>query len=388
MTGAMYAAIAGLRTHMQNLNVIGNNVANVNTYGYKSARSVFKTALYTTLSGGSDGTTVVGGANPSQIGYGSTMGSIGIDMSTGNYAVTGMATDLMLDGDGFFILSDKTTAEQFNGTGTDQAVLDGMNLTRVGDFMFGPDGYLAKEDGSGVVYGFLCTGYDTNGNPTYSDQLVPIRLPGLKVNEDGTKEVVYPSVDPDTKRLQDATHEVTNGADTVEEPYPKVELSGITIDRNTGTITGTTKDTNELITIGVIAVGNVKNPNGVTNLGDNYYQAGAGSGGLSVSLLGGAAQTMFGTPADPAGKAYYMNQSLANNQAGGGNNNAADDAPDSCRLRSGGKTRVLQNGLEMSKTDLAQEISQMILTQRGYQANTRIITVTDSMLEELVNMKR
>ena len=117
----MYAAIAGLRTHMQNLNVIGNNVANVNTYGYKSARSVFKTALYTTLSGGSDGTTVVGGANPSQIGYGSTMGSIGIDMSTGNYAVTGMATDLMLDGDGFFILSDKTTAEQFNGTGTDQA---------------------------------------------------------------------------------------------------------------------------------------------------------------------------------------------------------------------------------------------------------------------------
>ncbi len=389
MTGAMYAAIAGLRTHMQNLNVIGNNVANVNTYGYKSARSVFKTALYTTLSGGSDGTTVVGGANPSQIGYGSTMGSIGIDMSTGNYAVTGMATDLMLDGDGFFIISDKTTAEQFNGTGTDQAVLDGMNLTRVGNFMFGPDGYLAKEDGSGVVYGFLCTGYDTNGNPTYSDQLVPIRLPGLKVNEDGTKEVVYPTTDAGGNGGQgQGGGRLTDAADDDGNPYAKVELSGITIDRNTGTITGTTKDTNELITIGVIAVGNVKNPNGVTNLGDNYYQAGAGSGGLSVSLLGGAAQTMFGTPADPAGKAYYMNQSLANNQAGGGNNNAADDAPDSCRLRSGGKTRVLQNGLEMSKTDLAQEISQMILTQRGYQANTRIITVTDSMLEELVNMKR
>ena len=52
------------------------------------------------------------------------------------------------------------------------------------------------------------------------------------------------------------------------------------------------------------------------------------------------------------------------------------------------ETHVISNGLEMSKTDLAQEISQMILTQRGYQANTRIITVTDSMLEELVNMKR
>lgn len=394
MTGAMYAAIAGLRTHMQNLNVIGNNVANVNTYGYKSARSVFKTALYTTLSGGSDGTAVLGGANPSQIGYGATMGSIGIDMSTGNYAVTGMATDLMLDGEGFFILNDKTTADQFDGTGGDQSVLNGMKLTRVGNFTFGPDGYLAKEDDGQCVYGFLCTGYDQNGNATYSDQLVPIRLPGLRVNDDGTKEVVYPSVQPaaggqgqGNGHLTDATHEVTVGGQTVTEPYAKVELSGITIDKNTGIITGTTKDTNELITIGVIAVGNVKNPNGVTNLGDNYYQAGEGSGGLSVSLLGGAAQSMFGTPTDPSGKAYYMNQSLVNNQQGGGNGNA-DEVSDACRLRSGGKTRVLQNGLEMSKTDLAQEISQMILTQRGYQANTRIITVTDSMLEELVNMKR
>ena len=125
----MYAAIAGLRTHMQNLNVIGNNVANVNTYGYKSARSVFKTSLYTSLSGGSDGTTVLGGANPSQIGYGATMGSVGIDMSTGNYAVTGMATDLMLDGAGFFVLGDKTTAQQFDGTGGDQSAVSYTHLT-------------------------------------------------------------------------------------------------------------------------------------------------------------------------------------------------------------------------------------------------------------------
>ena len=139
----MYAAIAGLRTHMQNLNVIGNNVANVNTYGYKAARSVFKTSLYTTLSGGSDGTTVLGGANPSQIGYGANMGSVGIDMSTGNYAVTGRNCDLMLDGDGFFIMGTKDLV--FTGTGTDQAVLDGMNLTRTGNFDFGADGYLARD---------------------------------------------------------------------------------------------------------------------------------------------------------------------------------------------------------------------------------------------------
>ena len=80
MTGSMYAAIAGLKTHMQNLNVIGNNIANVNTQGYKASRAVFKTSIYTTLSGGSNGTAVAGGRNPSQIGYGSNVANVGIDM--------------------------------------------------------------------------------------------------------------------------------------------------------------------------------------------------------------------------------------------------------------------------------------------------------------------
>ena len=400
MTGAMYAAIAGLRTHMQNLNVIGNNVANVNTYGYKSARSVFKTSLYTSLSGGSDGTTVLGGANPSQIGYGATMGSVGIDMSTGNYAVTGMATDLMLDGAGFFVLGDKTTAQQFDGTGGDQSVLNGMTLTRVGNFTFGADGYLAKEDDGMCVYGFQCTGYDEKtGKPIFSDQLVPIRYPGVKRTTDPdsgetTVELVWPSTKADETGLRegylgDAGQEVEvtggNATQKVIEPYPKAKFSGITFDKNTGVITGTCDDTGELVTIGIIAVGQVRNPNGVTNLGDNYYQAGEGSGGLSMALLGGAGESIWGT------KVSYMNQSLrqdANTPGGGNGNDPAADIADVCRLRTGGKTRVLQNGLEMSKTDLAQEISQMILTQRGYQANTRIITVTDSMLEELVNMKR
>jgi len=392
----MYAAIAGLRTHMQNLNVIGNNVANVNTYGYKSARSVFKTSLYTTLSGGSDGTNVLGGANPSQIGYGAEMGSVGIDMSTGNYAVTGRPMDWMLDGEGFFVCADKTVASQFNGTVTDQDVLNGMKLTRVGNLEFGADGYLAKEDDGMCIYGFQCIGTDDNGKPIFSDQLVPIRYPGLKVTVDETtgkrtKEIVYPAavdeagVAVPNGPIRDQTQKV-EAADGTEydEPYPKVKMSGITIDKNTGIITGTCDDTNELITIGILAVGQVKNPNGVTNLGDNYYQAGEGSGGLSVSLLGGAASSINfnGRGAQGEDTAVYMNQSLRAD--------ADDDAAtaDCCRLLSGGQTRVLASGLEMSKTDLAQEISQMILTQRGYQANTRIITVTDSMLEELVNMKR
>ena len=81
MTGAMYAAIGGLKSHMSKLNVIGNNVANVNTYGYKAQRMTFKESIYTTSKSGSNGGVTSGGNNPSQIGYGCSVGSIDLNMS-------------------------------------------------------------------------------------------------------------------------------------------------------------------------------------------------------------------------------------------------------------------------------------------------------------------
>lgn len=419
MTGAMYAAIAGLRTHMQNLNVIGNNVANVNTTGYKSARSVFRTSIYTTLTGGSDGTATVGGRNPSQIGYGANVSSVDIDMSTGNYAVTGNPTDMMLDGDGFFLVGDKTIAQNFTGNATDVSMLTSLTLSRTGDFGFKADGYLTDARGN-VVYGFLCTGVwgDANhpvatmpkgakeGDAVFSDQLVPLRQPRVWKDGDGAMHVGYPRVgggiqqedtannivgdpnkdfDPPADYLKDDTHLLDYGSykdangNIVESEYSLAYFTNITVDNATGMITATCSDVgNQVITIGCVAVGSVTNPNGVTQIGNTYYQAGEGSGDLVINTLGGAGENMG---------IYYANGSLA----GDGKTNMTltdEKAIDGNRLRNGGKTGIISGGLEMSKTDLAQEISQMILTQRGYQANTRIITVTDSMLEELVNMKR
>ncbi len=461
----MYAAIAGLRTHMQNLNVIGNNVANVNTQSYKSARSVFKTAIYTTLSGGSDGTQVVGGANPSQIGYGSNMASVGIDMSTGNYAVTGNATDMMLDGDGFFLMGNKDVADTFNGSNGDVSKLTSLTLTRLGNFGFKADGYLTNDDL--CVYGFMCIGVwgdDAHpleiegengattpapgslgkkaGDPIFSDQLVPIRFPGVRMteryyDEEGVElagqdlataqglnatqlaargwtvqevgEIMYATTGSDgIGKLQDAYYYVDPATGEAVEPgadgtlpegavktlYSKAQFTGITVDQKTGLITGTSNETNEVVTIGCVAVGQVTNPNGVTQIGNSYYNAGAGSGDLTISVLGGGASALG---------INYVNGELTRARAqaeagtggadgtggtGGDTNTVEVEYAEGMRIRNGGKTKILSNGLEMSKTDLAQEISNMILTQRGYQANTRIITVTDSMLEELVNMKR
>ena len=158
----MYAAVAGLKAHMQNLNVIGNNVANVNTQGYKAGRSVFRTSIYTSLNGGSNGTDTVGGRNPSQIGYGSVLSSVDIDMSTGTYNPTGKATDCMIDGEGFFLVGTKDIAnslyydyagyQDVQGGMFDPQGTTALTLTRTGNFEFKADGYLTDNLGN-VAYG-------------------------------------------------------------------------------------------------------------------------------------------------------------------------------------------------------------------------------------------
>lgn len=440
----MYAAIAGLKAHMQNLNVIGNNVANVNTQGYKSARAVFKTSIYTTTSGGSNGSANIGGKNPAQIGYGANIGAIDIDMSSGNYSITGKTTDLMIDGQGFFLVGTKDIARNFTGTANDvgsSGAFTSLTLTRVGDFDIMPDGYLSKNDDGMCVYGFLCTGVATLedvtagkaakvGDPMFSDQLVPIRMPRVYKDSEGAMKIGYPRAgggidkgtaagtntpavpgDAAAKEFEDAMNaaggntdskylldygayeKVTGGTggtggttEVVESSYSQGTFSNISFDQNTGVITATCDDLGgQTVTIGCIAVGNVTNPNGVTQIGSSYYKAGQGAGELTISTMGGGKDLGI----------YYVNGSMTYTSTAGGNNThagsvnmpMADGTIDGARLRSS-SSKLLSNGLEMSKTDLAQEIANMIVTQRGYQANTRIITVTDSMLEELVNMKR
>ncbi len=416
MTGAMYAGIAGLKTHMQNLNVIGNNIANINTDGYKAGRSVFQTALYTQVRGGSDGSTTVGARNPAQLGYGVALGTVDIDMSTGSYKPTGKTTDCMLDGDGFLLMGDKTVAGVIDPTQPN--TFTALTLSRTGDIEFKSDGYLSNRNGD-VVYGFLTIGTDAEGKPIFSDQLVPIRLPRMEStyeNKDGKpvvtkkndqtgemeyfladdkgeatgnplkkedivvkKTVRYPTAykDDDGKPALPGQKD-DQGADIevdavplqdYDDKMPFAEFDTISFDENTGLISGTTKDTGERVVIGMFAIGNVTNPNGVTQISATQYKAGAGSGDLTISTLGNAGADVG---------IEFVNGSLHGDAELG----------DAARVNSAGSTALITGGLEMSKTDLATEIANMITTQRGYQANTRIITVTDSMLEELVNMKR
>ena len=123
-------------------------------------------------------------------------------------------------------------------------------------------------------------------------------------------------------------------------------------------------DGGDPITVGVIAVGSVINPNGLTKLSNGYYQGGNNAGDMTV-----------GTCTGVLGDAYL-------------NNMPADTATSDLAIGKGGTTKIIAGGLESSKTDIAVEFADLITAQRGFQANTKIITVTDEMLSDLVSMKR
>lgn len=455
MTGAMYAAVSGLKAHMSALNVIGQNISNVNTNAYKATRYTFLEALYTSVRGGSDGSNLLGGKNPAQVGYGSSIGTIDLDMSTKNYTPTGKATDIMIDGDGFLIVGDK--GGTFGTTGTKD--LSDMYLTRLGNLEFDNQGYLVDGQGQ-VVYGYLSVksplyeaaaaygtsltkpdpndatktlegidalntvksvmenaaanppptgqgvetafkdksfyvndkgqvvqaklkdGKTESGNPddydfmvvdefTPAPVLTPIRIP----MRDENGSAVYPTWNKETGTIDDGSS--VNG---------RIVKDSVSIDENTGRITCTT-ESGEAVVVGSIAIAKVENPNGVTHVDGHYYQALAGAGRVSLTSIGHSVKN-----ASDADSPFHWNYTR---DATTGEIDITQDPtevnevlPGEMGISSSGSTKVISNGLESSGTDLATEISNMIMVQRGYQANTRIVTVTDSMLEELVNMKR
>ena len=425
MTGAMYAAVSGLKAHMNALNVIGNNISNVNTLAYKATRYTFNESLYTSSRSGSNGTDQVGGRNPAQIGYGCSIGTIDLDMSTKNYTPTGRPLDTMIDGDGFFMVGDKTKL----GVRT-QDMLQGMRLTRLGNFEFDSQGWLVDGNGN-VVYGFLrmttpdtvykaqlTDGVATDEDLTYPSEddvpenaltspiLTGFRYPNCVLYTNPTTGnaetiIVWPrlvdgqvvdieSLDDLQTALADPAYLAQYSADdlavlqgtTEGEEQPKLEFGRlqpdtVSIDEKSGAITIVTKDEKQFV-IGYLALAKVDNPNGVTHVDGRYYQAMGGAGNVHLTSVGGAIQFVPGAGGEGDEEGIVWTYGVDEN----------GNPFSNLTVESSGGTNLVTGGLESSGTDLATEISNMVVIQRGYQANTRIVSVTDSMLEELVNMKR
>lgn len=306
MVRSMFAAVSGLRTHQAKMDVIGNNIANVNTWGFKSGKMSFRDTMYQTTSPSSGGSTAVGGrggVNANQVGYGVTAGSISYDMSKGAPVPTGRGLDCAIDGSGFFIIGPMIQNGSVSLAGGADIKNSGFFLSRVGIFEVDANGYL-KDDTGNYIYGFANQDYINNNLDMTS--LSVLKLP---------------------------TKQDLGGTGTELAEFVSYEI------KKDGSILGITKE-NKTVTIGKIALAGVQNVNGIEKTSGYAYTIGSNAGAVSV------------------------------NEGG----TAVGD--------------ILSNHLEQAKVDLASEMTDMITTQRGFQANSKIITVTDQMLEELVNLKR
>ncbi len=290
---ALYSGVSGMRSHQTKMDVIGNNIANVNTYGFKTQRATFRDIYYQTIKNPGAPGDDRGGTNASQVGYGAQIGSVDTIHTISGYSPTNKSTDIYINGEGYLAVK-STSGETL--------------YTRLGALNFDEAGNLVD------VNGYRVLGWDN----------------------DGTNEIDTDTVDGIEKINLEDTLAVDLDVIVIND-YDK--YNNITINSD-GSITAV--DENDVIVpIGAIPVFKIPNQDALILEGNSYYTAGNNTGTPIVNTPG-----------------------------------------------AGGTGALVTGGLEMSNVDLANEFSDMIITQRGYQANTKIISVVDQMLEELVNLKR
>lgn len=152
MMRSLYSGVSGLRNHQTRMDVIGNNIANINTFGFKSSRVSFSDIMSQTMRSGTSPDAYHGGINPVQVGLGMGVASIGQRHLQGSIMTTGMTTDLAIEGDGFFIVSDG--AEEYY-TRTNMFQFDGMGRLVDPSSGFVLQGTMANEEGELTASGSL-----------------------------------------------------------------------------------------------------------------------------------------------------------------------------------------------------------------------------------------
>jgi len=289
MVPSLLSAISGLQNFQQQMDVIGNNIANVNTTGFKSARVDYADSFSQTLQDSSAATAGTSGTSAMQVGTGVTSAAIRNLYTQGAIATTGLGTDLAIEGEGYFVVRDIISNEIF--------------VTRAGDFRVDSNGYLVTNTGH-RVQGDNIDSTTTPPTPTYGD---------LQINLTGV---------PTT-----------------------AAITSFSIN-NTGEIWLSLSDATN-VRRGQILLQNFTDPQGLVKNGNNLY-SGIGAAGP----LGGPT------------------------------------APNAALPGTSGLGYIKSGKLELSNVDLAQEFSTMITAQRAFQATARVITTSDEMLQELVNLKR
>ena len=404
MMRSLYSGVSGLKNHQTRMDVVGNNISNVNTTGFKSSRVTFSDTLSQTLSGASAPTDNGGGTNPKQIGLGSATSSIDTLFTDGSVQSTGVNTDLCLSGNGLFVVKDGNNAY----------------YTRNGNFKFDAEGNYVNSDGL-MVQGWMGTdgvinsGGDTTGIKIPAGKTMAAKASGKMIisgnlNADAavndTSNIISTSYDSQgaaqqitltLKKVAANEWSITVGAPAKGNiPNLKFNTEGGYDTGGTGTVTlppqapsGAAAINLQIETAGLSSLTQYSGSNTAYSTTDGYAAGTLKSVSIdSKGIITGTytngvnrqeAQVAVAQFNNAAGLTKTGNSlySLSNN-SGEANIKTAGDL---------GCT-ITPSSLEMSNVDMASELTDMIVTQRGYQSNSKIITVSDELLETLINMKR
>jgi flagellar hook protein FlgE len=296
MLKSLYSGVSGMKGFQTKLDVIGNNVANVNTVGFKKGRVMFQDIISQNISGATAPSGQRGGVNPKQIGLGVKIGSIDTVFTPGSPMTTNVGTDLAIDGDAFFVVSPEASGgAEF--------------LTRAGNFTRDANGDLVTSNGYYVL------GVNDAGDS--------IRI-NIKSDEKSIMNFTSYSIDQ-------------NGYIYVVREDGNSGKLAFDMDTQQYYLNDTDDQTDNIS----LATAVVSNPGGLTKVGNTFFQVNGNSG---PAALGRIEDNKGGT--------------------------------------------ISSGVLEMSNVDLTEEFTEMIVAQRGFQANARTITTSDSILEEVVNLKR
>jgi flagellar hook protein FlgE len=317
ISNSLNSGVNGIKTFSKSLEVIGDNIANVNTTGFKGSRVTNQDSFSQTLRDSSAPGTLPG-TNAMQIGSGSSVGSISQQFTQGVLSTTGGSSDVGISGKGFFKVINPATSEFF--------------YTRAGDFKLDNAGNLVTNNGFNVI-GFPASATFTAGTTEGNIKLSPYAA------LTGTPPVAGAPLNAPTPPTGTAPNLIpTSGS-----------LKSFKIEKD-GSIYGYYEGANQSVLLGQVLLTGFANPNALQRSGDNLLSNG--------NLTSGA-------NAGPAG-ATAASATLPNSNFGD----------------------IIQGTLELSNVDLTEQFSDLIVAQRAFQANSRIVTVSDSVLEEVVNLKR
>jgi flagellar hook protein FlgE len=389
MLRSLYSGISGLRSHQTMLDVTGNNIANVNTTGFKSGAVQFEDTLSQLVRGAGGPGAQTGGTNPAQIGLGVLVAGIATNFTQGAAQATGRPTDMMINGDGFFVV---------NVGGQTQ-------YTRAGSFDPDASGRLVGPGGA-ILQGWNAVNGVVQQGGALGDVTIPLKAvapasPTTGANVTGNLPSTAAVGD---QLVRDIKVYDPNGAQRNLTLTFTRTAGGWDVAGTDGTANGTSTlaFTNGVLTTGgTLAVGGVTvDLSKVTGFADlttvafkdqNGRQAGTlesftlDKDGTLVGLFSNGDRQAVGRIA----LATFVNSGGL--EKGGGSTYLATVNSGAAQLGGPGEGGLgnLQGGsLEMSNVDLSQEFTNLIVAQRGFQANARIITTSDEVLQELTNLKR